>query len=285
MLLKKNDFSAISIGWDTKSSGIARISKELNIGLYSLVFIDDNPVEREEVRQQLPDVAVAGFPEDTAELPQFAIDVYNQYFYSFDISEEDVDKTKMYAENILRNRELSTFISLDDFLISLDMKLSIAKVDSNTLIRAHQMIQKTNQFNVTTKRYSEAELRAMTEDAEILLVIGRVWDKYGDNGNSILAIIRLTKTNEVEIDSFLMSCRIMNRSVEFGFLYEIEKMLISRGVDTIFAAFIPTAKNSPASTFFEEAGYEVLADDSGKKRYRLKLSNVQGRKKCFAAIV
>jgi FkbH-like protein len=285
MLLKKNDFSAMSIGWDTKSNGIARISNELNIGLDSLVFIDDNPVEREEVRQQLPNVAVADFPEDTAELPQCAIDVYNHYFYSFDISEEDIDKTKMYAENSLRNKEMSAFTSLDDFLISLDMKLSIAKVDSATLIRAHQMIQKTNQFNVTTKHYAEAELRAMTEDAEILLVIGRVWDKYGDNGNSILAIIRLTKTNEAEIDSFLMSCRIMNRSVEFGFLYEIEKMLVSMGVDTIFAAFIPTTKNSPASTFFETAGYEILSNDSSKKKYMFKLDNIQRRKKCFVSIV
>jgi FkbH-like protein len=287
MLLQKNDFTVMEINWNAKSDNIIQIAQELNIGLDSLVFVDDNPIEREEMRQRQPDVVVADFPDDTTQLPKFAVDLYNRLFYSWDMVIEDVNKTKMYQENLKRSVSMKSFASLNDFLIDMEMKLSIIEVDAATLLRTYQMIQKTNQFNVTTKRYSEEELSRMIKDNKTMMLLGHVQDKYGDNGNSILVIVRRISQHEAEIDSFLMSCRIMNRSIEFGFLYAVEKMLVSMGADTIFASYIPTTKNSPASMFFEDAGYEVITNDGNKKYYKImpKIVNERKRKKCYVTVI
>jgi FkbH-like protein len=287
MMLKKNDFSAFVTEWDSKSNDIIKIAQMLNIGLDSVVFVDDNPVEREEVRQLLPEVVVAEFPEDTTKLYQFAIDLYNQYFYTFEISNEDSDKTKMYAENDKRMESRKKFSSLEDFLIDLEMKLHIEKVNSELLTRVYQMLQKTNQFNVTTKRYSENDLINMLHDSMVIMFLGKVCDKYGDSGNSILIIVRKLSEHDAEIDSFLMSCRIMNRSIEFGFLYEIEKILKVMGIENIHATYTKTLKNTPAAEFFEDAGYKIVKKNGDKKIYEFNLVpyNIQKRKKCYISII
>jgi FkbH-like protein len=287
MLLKKTDFSAFIAGWDNKSDDIKQIALMLNIGLDSLVFIDDNPVEREEVRQRLPEVVVAEFPADTTELYQFAMDLYNEYFYTLEVSNEDTNKVKMYEENDKRMESMKTFSSLESFFMDMEMKLHIEKVTSELLVRVHQMLQKTNQFNVTTRRYSESDLVNMLSDTKILMFLGNVRDKYGDNGNCILIIIRLLSDLDAEIDSFLMSCRIMNRSIEFGFLYEIEKMLKAMRVNTIYASYIKTLKNTPCVDFFESACYQVIKKDGDRKDYIFDLisNNVKERKKCYASII
>jgi FkbH-like protein len=287
MLLKKKDFSAFITGWNSKSDDIIQISHILNIGLDSLVFVDDNQVEREEVRQRLAEVAVPEFPSDTTRLYQFAIDLYDQYFFTLQLSNEDINKAKMYEENAKRKESIKSFASLEDFLIDLNMKLHIEKANLNSLIRVHQMLQKTNQFNVTSKRYSESDLTGMLNDHSIMIFHGKVCDKYGDNGNSILTIVRITSDCDAEVDSFLMSCRIMNRSIEFGFLYEIEKILKSIGIKNIYAVYEKTAKNAPASNFFENAGYEIAETNDDKKIYKYNLvsDNMQGRKKCYVSII
>jgi FkbH-like protein len=288
MLIKKDDFSALAIGWESKADNIIQIARTLNIGLDSLVFVDDNPVEREEVQRRLSEVVVAEFPSDTTRLYQFAINLYNQYFYAFDISNEDINKVKMYEENAKRIENINNFSSLEDFLIDLEIKLHIEKVSSELLVRVHQMLQKTNQFNVTTKRYSENDLINMLNDNKILMFLGNVRDKYGDNGNSILIIIRMISDVDAEIDSFLMSCRIMNRNIEFDFLYEVERMLkSSMRINNIFAAYFRTSKNIPAAEFFENAGYEIVKKDEDKKMYKFSFAsdNMQKRKKCYASII
>jgi FkbH-like protein len=287
MILQKNIFSSIKLGWDAKSDNIVKISRELNIGLDSLVFVDDNPIEREAMRQHQPDVVVVDFPADTTQLYQLGIDLYDNYFYTWNTTEEDTNKAKMYEENTKRLCEIKKFSSLEDFLVNMDMELIISRVNSDLLLRTYQMIQKTNQFNVTTKRYTEEELSIMLEDKQTLMLIGRIEDKYGDNGNSILIIARMISSHEAEIDSFLMSCRIMNRTIEFGFLYEAEKKLKEIGADIIYATYIKTPKNEPAGMFFEEAGYEVISSSIDKKYYRLvsDLNNGQKRKKCYATII
>ncbi|GHU59915.1 hypothetical protein FACS189444_6160 [Spirochaetia bacterium] len=287
MLLKKNNFSAMAVGWNSKSENIVQIAHEINIGLDSLVFIDDNPVEREEMRQNRPEVVIADFPGDTTHLYQFAVDMYNQYFYTWDISSEDIHKTKIYEENAKRLVKMKDFSSIEDFLVDMDIKLSVKKVDAELLVRVYQMIQKTNQFNVTSKRYSEEELVKMLGDDKTVMLLGNVQDKYGDNGNSILLIARMVSNHEAEIDSFLMSCRIMNRTIEFGFLYAAEKVLQSMGADVIYAVYFQTSKNSPAEKFFDDAGYELITSNPDTKRYRLipHVCNEEKRKKYYGAML
>jgi FkbH-like protein len=287
MILKRTDFSAFVTGWGNKSDNIKQIAVMLNIGLDSLVFVDDNPIEQEEVRQQLPEVVIAEFPADTTKLYQFAIDLYNEYFYTLEISNEDVNKAKMYAENTKRVESIKNFSSLESFLIDLGMKLHVEKVNSESLARVHQMLQKTNQFNVTTKRYCESDLANMLTDNGIVMFLGKVHDKYGDNGNSILIIIRILSDYDAEIDTFLMSCRIMNRSIEFGFLYEIEKILRSLGINNVYATYIKTSKNTPCADFFESAGYKIIKKGNDKKDYKFDLISydVEERKKCYVSII
>jgi FkbH-like protein len=285
MLLKQNDFAAMAVNWDRKSDNIAKIAKELNIGLADFVFIDDNPVEREEMKLNQPEVIVVDFPEDTSRLAQFAIEIYNQYFLTLSLSQEDEIKTRMYSENKLRETKKNEFLSIEDFLIDMDIKLSVMKVTAEDVIRSAQMTQKTNQFNLTTKRYSESDITNMINDENILLLIGHVQDKYGDNGNSILSIVRFVSPCIAEIDTFLMSCRIMNRTVEFGFLYEIEKILKEKGIKTICAQYIKTGKNSPACLFFDSAGYNIVSETDSKKSYELIINTeIEKTKKCYATV-
>jgi FkbH-like protein len=287
MLLKKNDFSAFAIGWESKSDGIMQITHALNIGLESIVFVDDNPIEREEVRQRISEVVVAEFPSDTTRLYQFAIDVYDQYFYTYDISIEDINKAKMYEENTKRTDNIKNFSSLEEFLIDMEIKIHIEKVNRESVVRVHQMLQKTNQFNTTTKRYSEGDLINMLHDNQVIMLVGNIRDKYGDNGKSILIIIRILSACEAKIDSFLMSCRIMNRSIEFVFLYETEKILKSMGITNIYATYEKTRKNSPAADFFENAGYKIIEKNDEKKEYIFDINSRDetGGKRCFASIV
>lgn len=256
MLLKKEYFVSIIANWQPKSESIRQIAKTLNIGVDSLVFVDDNPLEREEVRLNCPEVVVADFPEDTSLLPELAIDLYEKYFYSWNLTEEDLNKTQMYAENEKREESKKTFTCLDDFIKDLNIQLEIKKVDNLTIARASQMLEKTNQFNLTTKRYTETEVVQMANDSQILMLIGSVKDKFGDNGFSILCIAKLKSETEAEIDSFLMSCRIMGRKIEFDFLRETEKILANTGVKTIYASYIPSAKNNPCKNFYADAGYK-----------------------------
>jgi len=264
MVLKKEYFSAIIASWQPKSESLIQIAKVLNIGIDSLVFIDDNPVEREEVRQNCPDVVVADFPEDTSFLSEFAVNLYDKYFYSWNLTKEDLQRTEMYADNAKREENKKNFANLDDFIADLNVQLDVQRVDSTTTSRTYQMLQKTNQFNLTTKRYTETEVAQMINCPNILMLIGNVKDKFGDNGFSILGIAKLISETEAEIDSFLMSCRIMGRKIEFTFLKEMEKRLTDIGIKIIYANYAPTSKNSPCKNFYIEAGY----DEISKQRYK-----------------
>jgi FkbH-like protein len=286
MILQKDDFTEMVINWKSKSENIALLAKNLNFSLDALVFIDDNPVEREEMRQRQPDVIVADFPEDTSQLSQFADEIYNQYFYSWNVLQEDRERSQMYKENSQRNEAKVNFSTLEEFLIDMNIKLSIKKIDSGNILRAAQMLQKTNQFNLTTIRYSKEDLIELSSDNSNLILLGHVQDKYGNNGNSILLIARLVSKHEAEIDSFLMSCRVMNRSIEFGFLYEAEKILGEMGADIIRAKYVKTTKNEPASNFFEDAGYTVISNNGLEKQYKFFIKDVSKRnaKKSYVII-
>jgi FkbH-like protein len=276
----------MAVNWDSKSSNIIKMAKDLNLGLDAFVFVDDNPVEREEMRLMCPEVIVPDFPKDTSQLMQFANALYNEYFYAFKISKEDLKKSQMYKENAARNAAMSQFSSFDDFLVNMEIKLSIKKVNSEYITRSFQMIQKTNQFNLTTKRYSEEDIANMLSCLDILMFIGHLQDKYGDNGNSILCIIRMLSSHEAEIDTFLMSCRVMNRTIEFGFLYEIERMLKEIGIGVVYARYIKTPKNSPVEMFFDDAGYTIVACDDIGKKYKLILDQAtRNMKKSYISIV
>ena len=263
-VLSETDFSSVKVNWEPKPQNIFDIAKELNIGTDSLVFIDDNPVEREAVKAACPDVTVPDFPKDTASLPAFMRGVANTYFTALTLGTEDTAKSEMYRAEARRNAEKQSYASLDDYLKSLDMKLDLHLLKDDEVARAAQLCAKTNQFNLTTKRYTEADIRAMMSDARYRIYIASLTDKYGDYGRIALVIAELTgqgTEKEAHIDTLLMSCRAMGRGVETEILSWTEELLGDEGVNAVTGRYVPTEKNAPVKDFWYDMGYTC---DGGK---------------------
>lgn len=261
MVLRKKDFVAIRINWNDKASNIVELSKELNIGLDSMVFIDDNPAERELVKQTLPMVAVPDFPKQAYMLPQFFMQLVREYFEVYEITGEDKKKTEQYKANAERTREQAKFLNFEDFLRSLEIKIELQKVDSFNISRIAQMTQKTNQFNLTTQRYSEADVRQLLDNQWKIYCI-RVSDKFGDNG--ITGAVFITDNS---IENILLSCRILGKGIETAFIKFVFKLLVEDGVSALEAKFIPALKNRQVADFYDRLGFSVMRVEEGVKYY------------------
>lgn len=268
MVLKKEDFAAWRINWDNKVDNIVALSEELNIGLDSMVFVDDNPAERELVKQSLHMVAVPDFPKQPYMLPVFFKYLLDHYFRVYSVTDEDCRKTEQYKANALRARAKMHFNDFTEYLRSLGMKLTIQQLNDFNLQRIAQMAQKTNQFNLTTRRYSDNDIRMMN-DAGCDIWSLAVADKFGDNGVTGLIIVR----ND-NIDTFLLSCRILGRGIEYAFLKYILLLLKARGMEKVYAQYVPTAKNHQVSDFYDRCGFTLTGESGGTKSYEISLKDV-----------
>ncbi|TAN00555.1 MAG: HAD-IIIC family phosphatase [Chitinophagaceae bacterium] len=271
-LLNREHISVYRLNWEDKASNIKAISEELNIGLDSMVFIDDNPVERDWVKAKLPEVIVPDFPARPYNLIPFFWKVYNEYFVVEKFSEEDKRKTSQYKENFARNEARKSFNGMEEYLCSLDMSIDIFNASDSNIARIAQMTQKTNQFNLTTKRYTEEQLTVMINNGAKVFCAG-VKDKFGDNGITIAGIIQ-SKDSEANIDSYLLSCRILGRGVENVTLQYLLNRLFLHGIRKVTASYIPTKKNSMASSFYDKAGFiHDKTNRDGTKYYFITLEN------------
>ncbi len=257
MVLQHEDLVAEVINWEPKTVNIRNLAKNLNIGLDSIVFLDDNPVERERMKAECPEVSVIDFPKDTAQLPNVVAKAYDEYFLSLEVTGEDLKKTAMYQAEAMRKTEISSAVSMEDFLKKLEMTMDIHFIKPEEEKRVTQLTNKTNQFNVTTKRYSEEEVHrlAVAENSDIITV--HMADKYGDQGLVAVLILKYEK-DVAEIDTYLMSCRVMGRKAEKEIMAQVKKVLQAKGIQTVKAIFIKTAKNLPVIDLFDELGFTVL---------------------------
>ncbi|MDR1732055.1 MAG: HAD-IIIC family phosphatase [Synergistaceae bacterium] len=262
MLLRERDFVKIKADWNPKPDNIAAIARELNIGLDSLVFVDDNPAERAAVRAALPEVAVPeDFPAaDSSALPGFMARVARRYFTMLRPSEEDRRKTEMYQAESEREAARKSCQTPEDYLASLEMKLDLHRLRENEVPRAAQLTQKTNQFNLTSKRYSEADLEGMLRDESVRVWMAGLKDRFGDYGRICLVIVRRDSPESALVDSFLMSCRVMGRGVEDAVLSGIEAELEAEGVSILKGRYVETPKNMPVRDFWERMGYTASED-------------------------
>ena len=258
MILKEGDFAAMRINWNDKVSNLCSIAEELSLGLDAFVFIDDSDVEREFVRSALPGVAVPDFPSEALEFPAwFRSHVARKHFRSRKLTVEDRGKTEQYHRR--RKREAVTAsLSREDAIARLQIELTVECDNAENLSRLHQMAQKTNQFNLTTIRYSEAELkeRILSEDYSVWNAWYR--DKFGDEGIIAMAVV---SHKEAKLESFVMSCRVIGRSVEFALLGAICEGLKARGSHTLAAEYRATAKNGPCKDLLRAAGFEGAGVD------------------------
>jgi FkbH-like protein len=264
MVLKKGDFAAMKINWSVKAQNIVELAQDLDIGMDSIVFIDDNPIEREAVRTALPDVTVPEVPADTCELSSFLEQVYKECFFTLESTDEDRKRTETYLANAKRASERKAAPSIEEFLVGLDTKIFLTRARDEDLARAAQLTQKTNQFNLTTRRYTEQELRKLQSTPGSAVFIASVADKYGDNGKVIVSIVRTKAPDTAELDTFLMSCRVLGRFIEDQILDHIVKELRSEGLSRLCVRFIPTRKNAPARTFVERLSGGVLVSSNAE---------------------
>ena len=253
MILREKDFSCIKINWNDKISNMKEIAKELNIGLDSIVFFDDDPINRELLRMSLPEVNTIELPKDPSIYAQILRDLND--FNTLKITNDDVQRKTMYKQEQNRQKLQSSTENLNEYLKKLDIKIKIKLDDKLSVARISQLILKTNQFNLTTKRYQEEQIKEFVKDETMIVGCSEIEDKFGENGITNVFIIK-TKPNEWIIDTFLLSCRIMGRGIEEGIIGKILEIAKNKGIEKITAAFIPTEKNKPAENFLKNYGFE-----------------------------
>lgn len=258
MLLREKDFAALRINWQEKAQNLEELAAELNIGVDALAFIDDNPVERQNVRLRLPDVTVLELPTDVSGWATAVREA--PVFQRLQLSSEDARRREMYVQQRERKQLEQTHSSPEDFLRSLEQQVEIAPLSGVNLARIAQLTQKTNQFNLTTRRYTEPEIESVAAQPGASVWSLSVRDRFGDNGLTGVAI--LTRDGDAcEIDTLLLSCRVIGRTVETALLAYLEQQARESGCASLRGWFKPTKKNKPCASFYADHGFHETRRD------------------------
>jgi FkbH-like protein len=284
MLLKRADIAAFEVNWNDKAENLQRIAEQLNIGLDSLVFVDDNPVERARIREALPVVAVPELPADPADYVRCLADA--GYFEAVAFTDEDRQRAGQYAANAERESLRNTLQSMDEFLQGLQMSVVFGPISALDLPRATQLINKTNQFNTTTRRFSPEEVRALAEGPQHITLQLRLLDRFGDNG--LVSVMLLSPAADdpkaFELLNWVMSCRVFGRQLEDEAMNIAVEQARLRGALALRASFIPTAKNGVINTLFPALGFTPAGgaavaggNDTGASRWMVTLADYQHR--------
>ncbi|MFV0413267.1 MAG: HAD-IIIC family phosphatase [Oscillospiraceae bacterium] len=254
--LKKQDFLCFEANWEPKSQSLAKMAAQLNILPDSFVFMDDNPAEREQVGRELPGVTIpeVGQPEASVRLLD-----RGGYFEVSTLSADDVKRGEMYRQNAERQQVEQSFGNYEDYLKSLAMAAHIGPFQPEQVERVTQLINKTNQFNFTTRRYTAAETTACMQSPAYITLAGRLVDKFGDNGLTAAIIGHINGTN-LDIDLWIMSCRVFKRHFEYAMFDELVRLCAGQGVKTITGRWLPTAKNLLIKDFYATIGFDLTAE-------------------------
>ena len=254
MILKEEHFASTRINWNDKATNLKEISKELNIGLSSIVYFDDDPVNRELIRSIMPEVLTVELSNDPSLYAQSLTELND--FNILQITEEDFNRGQMYTQQKSRIELENNISNLDDFLQHLEIKVNIKNASNFTIPRISQLTLKTNQFNLTTKRYQEEDIKKFANSSNKIVGCAQVEDKFGDNGITSVFIINKDSSSEWSIDTFLLSCRVMGRKIENAILSKILQKAKNEGVQKVIGNYIPTKKNMPCENFLAEYGFK-----------------------------
>lgn len=280
MVLKRSDFAAFVANWNDKAENLRTIAERLNIGLDSLVFVDDNPAERARVRESLPLVAVPELPDDPALYVRTLAAA--GYFEAVGFTAEDLSRADSYAANAEREALKDIAQSMDEFLRGLQMTVEYGPARPVDLPRVTQLLNKTNQFNTTTRRYTAEEVSELASSAEALVLQFRLLDRFGDNGLVSVMILRRAaeEPDALEIDNWVMSCRVFGRQLEFEAMTIAVETARAIGARALLARYVPAARNGVISGLFESLGFDRLpapADAPDSSRWRLALADYAPR--------
>ena len=275
MVLKLDDFAVFIANWDNKADNIRRIQSILNIGFDSMVFLDDNPFERNIVRENIPDITVPELPEDPGD--------YLEYLYSLNLFEtasysgNDKDRTKQYQAEARRQSSAKAFTNEDEFLESLGMVSDVKGFDSFNTPRVAQLSQRSNQFNLRTVRYTDDQIKALGEDKDYACFSFTLEDKFGDNGLICVVILKKQDEETLFVDTWFMSCRVLKRGMEDFTLNTIVEYARENGFKTIIGEYIPTAKNRMVENHYPGLGFAPMPD-SERKLFSLNVLDYKPKK-------
>lgn len=269
-ILKFSDFTVFKANWDIKTKNIYDIAQEINIGLDSMVFIDDNPVERDIVRKEFS--GVVSVPDIGDDITRYReILDGSQLFNMTSLSEEDKKRNDFYKNDKKREKAAFNFTDYNDYLKSLKMIAEIGRFNKTYLTRITQLTNKTNQFNLTTKRMTEKDIESIMDDDLSISLYAKLDDKFGENG--LVSVIQGNiNGSNVSIDLWLMSCRVFKRTLEYSIFYEFAKLARSKNINTIIGKYMPTKKNKIVSDIYRELGFSMVDENNGNLTYELNLS-------------
>jgi FkbH-like protein len=255
MALREEHIAVFQANWNDKATNIKAIAEELSLGLDAMVFLDDNPVERGLVRRMLPQVAVPELPENAALYARTLLAA--GYFEAIAFSGEDRQRADFYQDNARRVTLQKQAGDIDAYLASLNMQMTLQPFDDTGRARIAQLINKSNQFNLTTRRYTEAEVAAAQSDPDAFTLQVRLTDAFGDNGMISVLICR-RQGSDWHIDTWLMSCRVLGRKVEVAVLQELMSQAAERGVLRLIGNYLPTEKNKLVEDHYDKLGFTLL---------------------------
>lgn len=273
--LKEQDFVVIKANWDNKNINIENIASELNLGTDTCVFVDDNPVEREIVSKNLPEVVVPIM--DKIENYIRILD-RSGYFENTSLSNDDLKRNEMYTVNKKRELMRDKVETYEEFLAALKMKATISDFDSLAIPRISQLTNKSNQFNLTTLRCSEADIKVFGESDKYIDIYGRLEDKFGDNG-IVSVVIGEVEETVLHVRLWLMSCRVLKRGMEDAMMDTLIDKAQKRGIEKIYGYYYPTKKNMMVSMFYKNYGFAMVDDNNGNTSWMLEVSSYQKRNK------
>ncbi len=283
MVLRESDIAVFMANWNPKVDNIKTIQQVLNIGLDSIVFLDDNPFERNMVRQYLPSVIVPELPEEPSDYVRTISEL--NLFETTSFTAEDVQRTQLYREDGARKALEQSFTNVSEYLKSLEMKITISAFDTFHLPRIAQLIQRSNQFNLTTRRYALAECEALMHSDRFIPLFAKLADKFGNYGLISLAVLEVDGARG-ELPLWLMSCRVLGRGVEEQLMNNVVAAAQARGVTTLVGKYIPTAKNKMVEQFYARFGFQSteIADD-GTAVWVLDIAHYQRSKTWLTDVV
>ena len=279
MILKEDHVVIKKVNWIDKANNLRAIASELNIGIDSLVFVDDSNFEINLINEQVAEILTIQVPTSISDYPDLILKNVYTYF-NLVLNSDDAKKTEMYKEQFDRENSKTAFSSIEDYLVSLEIELTVVKNDKEHISRIAQLTQKTNQFNLTTCRYTESQVDQFTTDKKHEVYAMFVKDKFGDNGLTGVCIAKKDEKDpkNVIIDSLLMSCRIIGRNIEFVYMNHIIKDLANKGYQLLTADFITTKKNIQVEDFYDKVGFNLIENIDGAKRYTLNIANFESKK-------
>ncbi len=264
MVLRAEDVACFVANWTDKATNLREIARRLNIGIDSLVFVDDNPAEREIIRRELPEVAVPELPDDISRYP--AVVAAAGYFEAVSLTGDDLSRSRSYAANVQRAAALQSTTDMQGYLQSLDMCLVARPLGPIDRPRAAQLINKSNQFNLTTRRRTEQELEALLRDPATMGYGFRLSDRFGDNGLISVVLLRpdpAWRQDELLIDTWLMSCRVLGRQVEQAVLETLASLASSRGIRAFIGEYRPSGRNGMVEKHYEQLGFAPVEPAAG----------------------